>query len=297
MRLRPAAWSAASSTRCPENERRPPVTRGRLRGNPLCLQRAASGSPRFEDGECGLHLPLPTTTTRRFSWEEERRVRASPEPVSESLVRRPPFARLSEEAKGAWRLVRRPLRSHRFQRTPRSNASRLTTAPRGDLASPTPSSAFELRALDADPPRRRSPERGGRLEEPPKPIRPLSVAVATKAPMRAAFRRCARQLVSARQSVRRFTFETRARGDVAGLERRSPCSDTLPSCRNPRARGPETSRVSRARTPPDAIPLRLARAVWSVENPAVVRRGPKLRAPSLLDSFAAARRAPAIRPS
>ncbi len=203
-------------------------------------QRAASGSPRFEDGVWS------TPSTRRpprrgaSSREEERRVRASPEPVSESLVSTPAVRAAQRRSKRGMAVSPSPasVPSHStiqhaaVERLPGSRPPREETSRRRRRALHSSSAPW------MPTPARRSPERGGRLEEPPNPIRPLSVRQCHEGTdVRAAFRRCARQLVSARQSVRRFTFETRARGDVAGLERRSPCSDTLPSCRNLRARG------------------------------------------------------------
>jgi len=81
--------------------------------------------------------------------------------ASESLVRRPPFARLSEEAKGAWRLDRRPLQSSRFGCTPRIARLPAHDRPVGpqrarcDLHfADAELRSVELRALGADPPRR-----------------------------------------------------------------------------------------------------------------------------------------------
>jgi len=84
--------------------------------------------------------------------------------VSESLVRRPPFARLSEEAKGAWRLTVARFNRTRLQRTPqiaclpahdRPVEGRLESAnsPRLSHVADARSAIVELRALGADPPR------------------------------------------------------------------------------------------------------------------------------------------------
>jgi hypothetical protein len=58
----------------------------------------------------------------------------------------------------------------------------------------------------------------------------------------------------------RVHLRRQSRGKTLRFRERLPVLDTLPSSPTPRARGPETSRVPRARTPPDAIPMRLMRA-------------------------------------
>jgi len=103
--------------------------------------------------------------------------------------------------------------------------------------------------VGADPPHRVS--RRERLEEPPKPSRSLSVAVATKAPERAFPFVCAASESPRVLAPGGFTLEARIPGNAPGLGGAHPRSGHPPSYRQSHARGPWTSRV------PEPAPLRM----------------------------------------
>jgi hypothetical protein len=134
---------------------------------------------------------LPQTVTARDpALLRGGRARAPPKRVSKSLVRRPPFARLSEEAKGAWRLTVARFGRDGIDALRVSHASRLANALRIFGANAASSHRrCPLRMMWSFSPwvptLRAGPPKGARLEEPSKPPRPLSVAVASKAPVSA----------------------------------------------------------------------------------------------------------------
>jgi len=141
--------------------------------------------------------------------------------------------------------------------------------------------------LGCRPPAPWSREREPRLEEPPKPSRPLSVAVATKAPV-SAFPLLRHQLAPRALRPWGVHLRSQSRNVVPGLGGRIHDPDTLPSYRKPRARGPRTSRV------PEPAPLRMRsrRGLRAQSEPvrvSMVRR----RFESSRTVFARSRRRPA----
>jgi len=141
--------------------------------------------------------------------------------------------------------------------------------------------------LGCRPPAPWSREREPRLKEPPKPSRPLSVAVATKAPV-SAFPLLRHQLAPRALRPWGVHLRSQSRNVVPGLGGRIHDPDTLPSYRKPRARGPRTSRV------PEPAPLRMRsrRGLRAQSEPvrvSMVRR----RFESSRTVFARSRRRPA----
>ena len=145
------------------------------------------GSPCFEDGRARAPPPQ-TLTTRTLASEGARSCTTE---ACLEVSRSTPAVRAAERRSKRGRAVnRRPLRSLRFQRTPRVARLPARDRPVGsrrerrDLTSPTPAPQVWSSAPWVPTPRT-VPRWRARLEEPPKPSRPLSVAVAPKAPVRA----------------------------------------------------------------------------------------------------------------
>jgi len=215
-------------------------------------------SPCFETGSA--EAP-PTADRHRADPPRREEARWCTTEACSGVSRSTPAVRAAERgSKRGMAVNRRPLQSLRFQRTPRVECLPAHDRPAGRLmartprtfpASPTPapqswSSAPWVPTPRTAVSRTRSPA-GGATETVPTSEcrrRPEGTGERTSVAAPSAGSACREARVA-------FTLEARAAIFVPGLERRILDPDTLPSYRQPRARGPGTSRV------PEPAPLRM----------------------------------------